>query len=58
MKDINGNEIKQGDFVSNIKAGWTAEIVWNNDTKRLEIKTNQKSWKLNMLRARKLLIIS
>ncbi|MDK1672838.1 hypothetical protein QOK74_08130 [Staphylococcus saprophyticus] len=58
MKDINGNEIKQGDFVSNIKAGWAAEIVWNNDTKRLEIKTNQKSWKLNMLRARKLLIIS
>lgn len=58
MKDINGNEIKQGDFVSNIKAGWTAEIIWNNDTKRLEIKTNQKSWKLNRLRARKLLIIS
>ena len=58
MKDMNGIEIMLGDYVSNIKSGWTAQITKNKDSGELEVQAAHRTWALNKRRAKKLLIIS
>lgn len=55
MKDMNGNIIKQGDYVSHIKEEWTGRVY--SSGKKLVVKANYKEYKLTRLRDRKLLII-